>query len=117
MKKLIAIAAILAIAIFACKKGTITAYDCTSITPTYTIDIKPIMDASCATLGCHNALKKSDGKDYSTYASTKALASENGFMGSMQHKLGYSKMPKGGSKLSDAELQKIYCWVQNGTPQ
>jgi hypothetical protein len=38
-------------------------------------------------------------------------------MGSMQHLSGYSNMPKGGSKLSDAQLKTISCWIQNGMIQ
>lgn len=112
---LILVAAIILTATIGCKKTT--TYDCTSVTPTYTNDIKPILDASCATGGCHNATTKAKGKDYSTYASTKSLASESAFMGSMEHKSGYDAMPKSASKLSDANLQKIYCWIQSGTPQ
>ena len=104
--------------IIACKKtSTSTTYDCTSITPTYTTDVKPIMDVSCATSNCHSASAKANGKDYSSYASTKTLATNKAYLGSMQHLSGYNAMPKGASKLSDANLQKIYCWIQNGTPQ
>ncbi len=105
------------IATISCNKSTPTTYDCTGVTPTYTADIKTIMDNSCATIGCHNASNKADGKDYSTYNAVKSGATASSFMGSMQHLSGYDNMPKGSTKLSDAQLQKISCWIQNGMPE
>jgi hypothetical protein len=102
-----------------CKKDskTPTTYDCSGTTPTYTNDVKPIIDNNCAVSGCHNASSKQDGKDYSTYALVKSGSSSNAFMGSMQHLSGYKAMPQGASKLTDAQLKTISCWIQNGTPQ
>lgn len=100
-----------------CKKEDLITYDCTGLTPTYTADVKPIMDNNCAISGCHNSSSKADGKDYSTYNSVKSGSSSNSFLGSMQHLSGYKSMPKGGSKLSDAQLKTISCWIENGTPE
>lgn len=102
---------------FSCKKDEIQTYDCTGIAPTYTADIKAIMDASCATSGCHNATTKAKGINLSSYATVKSESQNDRFMGSMQHLSGYDNMPQGASKLSDATLQKIYCWIQNGQPE
>jgi hypothetical protein len=38
-------------------------------------------------------------------------------MGSIEHRSGYDAMPKGGSKLNQTDLQKIYCWINNGFAQ
>jgi hypothetical protein len=103
--------------IVSCKKETSKSYDCSGVTPTYTTDVKPIIDINCATAGCHNATSKKDGKDYSTYELVKIGASSEAFMGSMQHLSGYKPMPKGGNKLSDEQLKTIYCWIQNGMPE
>ena len=104
---------------FACTKKTTTptTYDCTGITPTYTTYIKPLMDQHCATSGCHSASNKADGKDLSTYTTTKSVASNNSFLGSIQHLSGYDAMPQGASKLSEANIKTISCWVQNSMPQ
>ncbi len=108
----------LALTLIQCTKDTVVdTATCTGTTPTYLADIKAIMDASCATSGCHSAAKKESGFDLSSYAGTKAGAANAAFLGSMQHKSGYNAMPKSASKLSDASLTKIACWVQNGTPQ
>ncbi|MBL7813606.1 MAG: hypothetical protein JNL70_01285 [Saprospiraceae bacterium] len=118
MKKILFLGAFaLAMFLVQCTKDSVDTVTCTGTTPTYTADIKAIMDASCAISGCHNASSKADGYDLSTYAGTSSAAGKNAFLGSVQHKSGYDAMPKGGSKLSDATLTKIACWVQNGTPQ
>ena len=98
-----------------CKTDSIT-YDCTSIAPTYTDHIKSIMDVNCAYSGCHDASTKADGINLSTYATVAAESARSKFMGSMQQDGGYDQMPEGNSKLSTDNLQKIYCWIQSGTP-
>jgi hypothetical protein len=103
--------------ISSCKKETPTTYDCSGVMPTYTVDIKPIMDNNCALSGCHNASSKADGKDYSTYEAVRSGSSSDSFMGSMQHLNGYDAMPRGRSQLSDSQLKTISCWIQNGKPQ
>lgn len=118
MKKVLFFAAFaLTLVLVQCTKETIDTATCTGTTPTYTADIKAIMDASCATSGCHNASSKQSGYDLSSYAGTVSGSAKTAFLGSMQHKSGYDAMPKGASKLSDAALTKIACWIQNGTPQ
>jgi hypothetical protein len=118
MKKIIFVTSILVITLVgACKKQSITTYDCANTVATYSADIKPIMDASCATSNCHSASKKAAGIDLSTYATVKAYSSNDKFIKSIQHISGVEKMPRGASKLSDSEIKLIYCWTNNGTPQ
>ncbi|MCB9309444.1 MAG: hypothetical protein H6567_05220 [Lewinellaceae bacterium] len=100
-----------------CTKDAIITSDCTGVTPTYTDDIKAIMDASCAYSGCHSAASKRDGIDLSTYAKVKSESQKNRFLGSIQHLSGYKRMPENASKLSDDTIQKIYCWIENGNPE
>ena len=108
---------LLLLGMMSCKKEKVTTYDCTGLTPTYTAEIKGIMDSQCATSGCHNASSKKAGIDLSTYAKVKSESAKDKFIGSMQHKSGYTAMPEGASKLDDATIQKISCWVSNGTPE
>jgi hypothetical protein len=118
MKKLIVISAILSITfIDACKKKSVTTYDCAGTTPTYLANVKPILDASCATSNCHSATTKASGIDLSTYVAAKAYSSNEKFLKSIQHISGADAMPKGGSKLSDDKIKLIYCWTNNGTPE
>lgn len=118
MFRVLAVVVVLAtVSVFAgCKKETPTTYDCSGYTPTYTADVKPLMDTYCSRSGCHNSTSKEAGKDLSSYAGTKSAAGSSSFLGSMQHLSGYEAMPQGGSKLTDAQLRTIGCWVQNGMP-
>jgi mono/diheme cytochrome c family protein len=90
-------------------------YDCTGQTPTYNNDIKAIYDASCATSGCHNASHHAAGIDLSTY-SAAISANNDDILGAVEHNSGYSAMPQGAGKLSDTQIKKIYCWMQNNKP-
>lgn len=103
--------------IASCSKDSITTYVCTGITPTYTDDIKAIMDNSCALSGCHSANSHEAGVDLSSYAKVKSATGSSNFLGSIQHKSGFQAMPQGAAKLDDNTIQLISCWVQNGTPE
>jgi hypothetical protein len=101
----------------ACKKEAITEYDCTGITPTYTNDVQPILENSCAIIGCHNFGSAQGGISFADYAGTKAANNKNRLLGAIQHKSGYRAMPEGGPQLPDSSIKLISCWVQNGMPQ
>ncbi len=90
-------------------------YDCTGNIPTYNNDIKAIYDANCATSGCHDTPYHSSGIDLSTYAGA-AAANNDAVLGSVEHDAGYSAMPQNGTKLTDTQIKKIYCWMQNNKP-
>jgi hypothetical protein len=103
---------------FACKKTADTNFadeaTCTS-TPTYKTDIAPILNASCATGGCHNAGTKQGGIDLSNYNVAKnEFTKSNTALASVHHASGVDAMPDGQSKLSDATINKLDCWVKNG---
>lgn len=115
-KLLIVLLLLSTIIVSACKKEDVSQYDCTGTTPSYTAVIKPILDANCAVSGCHNASSSKSGVNLSTFEDSKKVAGESQFLGSIQHKKGYSKMPKGGSKLSESDIKLLSCWVQNGMP-
>lgn len=98
-------------------KEQVSTIDCTGSSPTYTANVKALIDANCATSGCHSASAQANGINLSTYASTKSESSKSRFMGSIQHKSGYDAMPKGAAQLSDANIKTIYCWIENGAPE
>lgn len=98
-------------------EGDLTTYDCATTAPTYTVIVKPILDAKCATSGCHNASSAKDGIDLSTYELCKTESQKDRFRGCIQHITGYEAMPEGGAKLDETTVQIISCWVQNGSPE
>jgi hypothetical protein len=108
---------LLLVLFIACKKDAADMVDCGGITPTYTADIKDILDANCALSGCHDAITQQDGKNLSTYAGALAVSQGNEFLGAIQHKSGFVPMPYQSPKLPDSQIELLTCWVQNGSPE
>ncbi len=118
MKKPAVIATALSLLfVIACQKVSTTTYDCTGTAPTYTTDIKPIMDANCALSGCHNAASREAGFDLSNYNGVVSASASAAFLGAIEHLSRYDAMPRNASKLDDALIKKIYCWANNGKAQ
>lgn len=93
-----------------CKKEPLDIYECTnSEYLSFNDQIFPILKLSCMNGTCHG---KFDDYDYvKKYVNNKKL------LGSIQHKKGYSSMPKNEDKLPDSIIIKISCWIQNGAPE
>lgn len=89
---------------------------CADPQPTYNTDIKPILDSHCAAT-CHSAKNKAGGINLSAYSTAKAVAVKKKFLGAIRHQAGFLAMPRKAPKLFDADINKIACWVQNGTPE
>ena len=107
----------LLIMVLSCQHASI--YDCTGVTPTYTNNVKPILDSYCAMpgMGCHSADHAASDINLGDYAGASKESGKKNFMGSIEHLKGYTNMPKGGVMIPDAQIHILYCWVQNGAPQ
>jgi hypothetical protein len=92
-------------------------YDCSGYTPTYADNVKPILDVTCAASGCHGGGEAEAGIDLSTYSGAADASRKNSFMGSIQHKPLYKKMPPDADMLTDSQIHLLYCWTQNGSPE
>lgn len=102
--------------IYSCKSSKPAEKSSCAAVPTYSAEIKNILDQNCAST-CHSAEKKKDGIDLSTYETAKQFAANKNFMGSIEHKAGFAPMPAKKPKLDDATIMKLSCWIQNGMPQ
>lgn len=92
---------------FSCKKEAPDLYECTDYQNlTFDADILPVLQVNCMNGSCHGRF---DNYDY-----VKKYADNDKLLGSIQHKKGYSSMPKDAPKLSDELIEKISCWIQNG---
>lgn len=94
--------------------------DCSGIADSsnrYTNSIKALVDLKCATSGCHDATSAEQGIDMSTYAGTKSAFQNHNGLCAVHHGNDCQPMPQNGAQLSDAELKKLDCWVQNGYMQ
>ncbi len=100
-----------------CGNDQVTMFDCTGISPSYSIDIKPILNESCALSGCHDAYSPNAGYDFSSYNSASSGSQSGRFLGAIQRKRGFLAMPNGSPKLPDDKIKLLTCWVENGSPK
>lgn len=89
-----------------------TAVNCDTIK--YSRHIKPIVAASCAKGGCHDANTKQSGFDFNVYSTLKAQAD----LGRIKARVidGPSFMPADKGKLPDPQYKMIKCWLEKGAP-
>lgn len=80
--------------------------------PSYSADIVPILESTCALSSCH--VTDFDFGDYNEYDDVKAQADN----GSLVSEISSKNMPPsnttGPSELTDAEIALIECWVEKG---
>jgi hypothetical protein len=102
---------------FGCQHASI--YDCTGVTPTYTNDVKPILDSYCAMpdMGCHSAADAESGINLGDFSGASQASGKKKFMGAIEHLKGYKDMPQGGVMLPDNVIHILSCWVENGSPE
>ncbi|HNT23565.1 MAG TPA: cytochrome c [Anaerolineales bacterium] len=87
----------------------------------FTGDVLPIFEASCTR--CHGSSRQSDGLAVHTYADLMAGSSEGAVItpndaaaSVLVQVIVNGRMPKGGSPLSEAEIQIISDWINAGAP-
>ena len=85
---------------------------CDTTNVTYSGIVKTIMDNNC--MGCHTGASPGGGVLITNYAETKSVASNGSLLGTIEHKAGFSPMPKGMTKLSDCNISQIKIWINNG---
>ncbi|MCB9256296.1 MAG: hypothetical protein H6579_04120 [Chitinophagales bacterium] len=116
--KLLGLAFLSLLTVLACnKEDEPTDTDCSSLSPTYTANIKSIMDTNCAISGCHTAADAQGGYALDTYAGTFSAAADNKFLCSIDWSGSCQRMPDGGSQLASGDISLVSCWIQNGRPQ
>jgi mono/diheme cytochrome c family protein len=85
----------------------------TSAALTYTTNVKPIIDANCAST-CHNAGRPAAGIDLTTYEKVKEQTLTGKLIIAIQHADGAKPMPKKAPKMDDATIQTIVNWASSG---
>lgn len=84
---------------------------CDSLQATYDLQIKPIIDNSCAFVGCHAA--NSPFGDLTSYANMSFYLNDNFFK---KRVIDIMDMPEG-DMLSPEEFELVNCWVIDGYPE
>jgi hypothetical protein len=82
--------------------------DC-SVPKTFSADAAPVFQAKCALSGCHGTGSSNGPGELTTYQ--KIFNARNDIRNAVVTRL----MPQGGS-LTDAQLNSIVCWIDNGAP-
>jgi hypothetical protein len=80
---------------------------------TYTADVKPIFDANCALIGCHNTIGAAAGVVLDDFTSAKTFTESGKVICAMKYSSGCTPMPASG-KLADSLIQKVECWAKTG---
>lgn len=87
--------------------------------PTYTKNVKPIMDAKC--VNCHSQTGQGNWPDLDTYDAVKSAqdgSNDNKLLCSIQSNTCTSdRMPKSDAPLSNGSITTIANWIANGYPQ
>lgn len=94
--------------------------DCTTVNQaanTYNLQVKTILDNSCASVGCHDALFASSGVNLATYDGSKAAFQNSDVLCTVKHGQGCLPMPQGAPKLADSLITYLQCWAENNYPQ
>lgn len=81
----------------------------------FSTEVKPILQSSCLT--CHSnssALGSGGGIKLQDYADVKSNVLNGKLVGTIEHRSGYSAMPKDGGKLSDCNILIINTWITKG---
>lgn len=85
---------------------------------TYGVTVSNILATSC--YSCHSTATGSasgGGIIIDSYAKLKPYVTNGQLAGSINHAGGFSPMPKGATKLSSCDIQKIQAWITAGGPE
>lgn len=93
-----------------CEKKEYRKLDCSEHPHAFTADIKPIIDVSCAVVGCH--VSGSANGDFTTYAGIRASVEGGNFEDAVLYD---QDMPPSGP-LPKSQRQAIKCWLEEGAP-
>jgi mono/diheme cytochrome c family protein len=89
---------------------------CDSTNVTYSKSVQPIIQTWC--LGCHSDAQvaggSGGGNHLEGYSNLRVYALNGRLLGAVEHRPGYSPMPKYGNKLSDCDIAIIKNWVVKG---
>ena len=112
IRKLFLIVSILGF-FYSCTKDTAptvppTTGDCNSTPKSFSIDVNPVIQASCTSSGCHGAGSNNGPGALLTYSQIFNART------SIRSAVASGRMPKNAS-LSVSEKAKILCWIDNGS--
>jgi hypothetical protein len=101
------------VVLFSCSKDEekSIAVACDGSNLTYNSGVSSIINSNCTDSGCHNSGSQHGG--FTSYSGIKPLLTNGSFNSSV---IVNQSMPKG-SSLTQSQLNKLKCWVDNGFPE
>jgi len=88
---------------------------------TYTNTIKSIIDANCATSGCHNEGAMSPSFEMHDYATLVTAVGFGNILDAINHDTTNNVIPMpyppGSAKIDQSDIDDITTWINNGTPE
>lgn len=84
---------------------------CETTSVTWSATVQPLIQARCATAGCHVSGGFGPG-DFTQYANVKAKVDDGRFQAEV---IQAGSMPPTG-RLSDCDIQKLQVWIDAGAP-
>lgn len=119
MKKFIYLAVPLSFVLFSCSEDEpdpISADDCANINYTYA-DVSGIIQTNC--VGCHSyGGDAAQWGDFSAYQGLEEAlnADQANFISRIRWELSAEENMPRAVKMSDADIQKLECWIESGYP-
>ena len=111
MKKIAFIGLVITL-ITSCNKKRDFTPVCDGTSPTYDSFVSLLVASNCSTSGCHGS--GSSNGDFTSYTGLSSVTTNGKFE---QEVLTNQSMPQGSSTLSESDLNKLKCWVENGFPE
>lgn len=80
----------------------------------YSQTVVPLLNGSYGCVGCHSGNGASAGVRLDSY--DEVVRWQDRMLGSIRHDAGFSRMPRGGGKMTDCEISQIEAWIGAGSP-
>lgn len=100
------------------EKGDSTGWKCSADSVYFQYDVLPVLVASCARSGCHDAVTKEDGYQLTDYASTirKGISAGRATNSKVYTEIANGSMPPRSSGLTMTQAQKdiVAKWINQG---
>ena len=87
---------------------------CATTNVTYTSTVLPIIRSNC--YACHSSAARQGDVILEGYTALKGMVDNDRLDGAINHRTGYSPMPKDAPKLSDCQLSQVAAWISAGAP-
>lgn len=90
---------------------------CDTVDVSFSADIQPGLQGSCAYSGCHDAGTQANGIVLETHDQITDVVENEPFLCAIKHRDGCSNMPVNAPQLPKSAIQEIECWIDEGMPE